>query len=208
MERALEVLQSLEPNSNSDVYVITAISKHLSPGSNWPLLLEFRQIRCQGAEDRSEFQTLPTFGFLPVKAEFWSATTAALRAGASTVLRIPDKNAVSLMSGEARALREEHTHDHDCPAYHESSSAATGTSRVARSLFSAPCTPTVLRRPSTRAQLPPYCRTTALVPGGVSEDRCESLGPYDERYWDEYLHLRDWPARCGSSSASTGTMGR
>ncbi|KAJ7811181.1 hypothetical protein B0H13DRAFT_2384115 [Mycena leptocephala] len=32
MGRALEVLQSLGPNSNSDVYVITAISKHLSPG--------------------------------------------------------------------------------------------------------------------------------------------------------------------------------
>jgi hypothetical protein len=32
MGRALEVLQNLGANSNSDVYVITAISIHLSPG--------------------------------------------------------------------------------------------------------------------------------------------------------------------------------
>jgi hypothetical protein len=32
MGRALDVLQSLGANSNSDVYVITAISIHLSPG--------------------------------------------------------------------------------------------------------------------------------------------------------------------------------
>jgi hypothetical protein len=32
MGRVLEVLQSLGANSNSDVYVITAISIHLSPG--------------------------------------------------------------------------------------------------------------------------------------------------------------------------------
>jgi hypothetical protein len=32
MGRVLEVLQSLGANSNSDVYVITVISIHLSPG--------------------------------------------------------------------------------------------------------------------------------------------------------------------------------
>jgi hypothetical protein len=32
MGRALEGLQSLGANSNSDVYIITAISIHLSPG--------------------------------------------------------------------------------------------------------------------------------------------------------------------------------
>jgi hypothetical protein len=63
----------LKPRQKIGLQLDYILPLRCSAGSNWLLVLEFHQIRCQGAEDRSEFQTLPTFGFLPVKAEFSSA---------------------------------------------------------------------------------------------------------------------------------------
>ncbi|KAJ7866297.1 hypothetical protein B0H13DRAFT_1898191 [Mycena leptocephala] len=149
-------------------------------------------------------------------------TTAALRAGASTVLKILDKNAAysryrHISSHRAagpvrRALQDEHMHTHDCPACHGSSSVATGPSRWSVGRVLIPTTSAWKRavrkrrrehkrdkekahHEETLDESAVYRHTRTHTPARCLEDRrCATSGVNEGA---EFAHTRDQPAGRG-----------